>query len=312
MTKKSQVEEAQIVEAQTETQIAQVPAVPFDPLAARSPEERAEILALTGQDSVQRDRVPHLKVNYLDIADIHGNTIKKGNFVFNQSSKTVEIDVVYEDGETITEDRAENLGVDLGRSTSITVLAVRQQYAFYHEDANLKCSSQIFGNGEVPVGNKLGYDCRGGKCPRRQPDLDKKEKCTCSNVVMCLVDIENIPTPALLYVKGSSYMPFQEYLKSAGQFPLPYAPTKIKTKQEKNGSVTYFTVSFDLETQNVFPPEIRERNKQLAKDAISGMEDYKAQQKQKSATKQLVDKSEGQSAKLIAGNSKDDDDICFD
>ena len=147
------VEDAQVVETPAPT----LPAVmdPTDFLALLSDEEKAEILALTGQNAnLQGERVPLLKVNYCDVADKDGNTIKKGNFVYGQSSKTVEVEVTDEDGDVVTEDRMENLGIDLGRSTSITILAYRQQYAYYNEDANKRCSSQVFGVGEVPVDRK--------------------------------------------------------------------------------------------------------------------------------------------------------------
>lgn len=290
---------------------AQVPATQTDLLAFMTDEEKAEMLTLTGQEANLRgEKIPTIKVNYSDTPDVNGNTIKKGNFVYGQSSKTVEVDVVDEDGDAAIEERMEDLGVDLGRIANITVLAYRQQYAFYSEDAKQRCNSQIFGTGETPVGSTLKHECRGGTCPRRKADVDKKEKCTCQYVVLCMVNVDGEEKPAMMYVKGSSFMPFSDYLKSAGQFPLPYASTKMKTKQEKQGSVTYFTVTFELDTANPYAPEIRERNKGLAKDAISGLETFKAQQSQKKASRQIVDKSAGAGAVDVTQVS--DDEIIFE
>lgn len=280
-----------------------------DLLAGLSDEERAELLALTGQNAnLSGSKVPILKVNYCDVADVDGNTIKKGNFVYNQSSKTAEVEVVDEsDGEVTKEERMLDLGTDLGKSIAVTVLGYRQQYSYYNADAKLRCNSQIFGQGEVPVGSNHKLECRSGKCPRRKDGLDKKEKCICQFVVPLLVEVAGEKQPALMYVKGSNYFPFNDYLKAAGPIPLFWAPTKMKTKVEKDGSVTYYVTSFELDTANPYPQLERDIYKGQVKGAIAQIEEHKKAQAQKQGNRQLVDRSEGPQDSLIL----DDEEIVF-
>lgn len=289
-----------------------------DLLAYLSDEEKAEMLALTGQTDGQRaDKITHLKISYADTPDEKGNTIPKGNFVYGQSSKTVEIEVTDEDGDTSTEVRMVDLGIDLGKSPKITILTSKQQYSYYNDDAKLRCNSQVFGAGETPVGSTLKHECRSGDCPRRKEGVDKKEKCTCQHVVVCLVDVEGEKKPALLYVKGASYMPFNEYLKAANTanngkpFPLFMAPTKLKNSQEKQGSVTYFVTAFNLLTTEAYDQATCLENFKQAKAANAQIAEYKAQAEQKSAAKQIVDRSAGKGA-IDVSKIPDDDDIAFD
>lgn len=290
-----------------------------DLLAFLSDEEKAEMLALTGQaDSMRADRIPLIKVNYSDLAEESGRTIPKGNFVYNQSSKTVEVEVTDEDGDTSTEVRAIDLGVDLGKAPKITVLLSKQQYAYYHNDAKLRCNSQVFGAGETPAGSTLKHECRSGDCPRRKEGVDKKEKCSCQHVVICLVDVDGEQKPAMMYVKGKSFMPFSDYIKAAnianngGPFPLFMAPTKLKNTQEKEGSVTYYVTGFTLLTAEKYSDEICRANYTQVKAASDQINSYKAQSEQKTAAKQLVDKSAGAGAKNITNLTAGDDDIAFD
>lgn len=279
-----------------------------DLMASLSPEERAELLALTGQDAAGGGtKLPTIKVNYCDVPDVNGNEIKKGNFVFDQSSKTVEMEVTDEDGDITTEDRMEDLGVDLGKSITVTALLYRQQYNYYNDDAKQRCSSQIFLRPEVPVGNTLKFECQGGKCPRRKDGLDKKEKCACQNLLYVLVDVNGEKKAAVMYVKGSSFFPFNDYIKAAGPIPLFFAPTKLKNKMEKQGTVTYFVTSFELDTANPYPALERKEYQTQAEAAKAMVEDFKKQQFQKTAQKQLVDKSAGEDAVPFM----EDDDITF-
>lgn len=305
-------------EAKT-TAVATTTDVPTDLLAFLSDEEKAEMLALTGQtDNSRADRIPVLRINYTDTPEESGRTIPKGNFVYNQSSKTVDVEVTDEDGDTSTEPRMIDLGVDLGKTPKITILVSKQQYSYYNDDAKLRCNSQVFGGGETPVGTTLKHECRSGDCPRRKEGVDKKEKCTCQHVVVCLVDVDGEQKPALMYVKGASFMPFSDYLKAANTaasgkpFPLFLAPTKLKNSQEKQGSVTYFVTSFNLLVNEPYAPEVAKANYEQAKAANAQMNDYKAQAEQKNAVKQLVGKSAGSGAKNITNLTAGDDDISFD
>lgn len=278
-----------------------------DLLASMSPEERAEILALTGQNAnTGNERIPVLKVNYCDTPDTTGREIKKGNFVYGQSSKTVEIEVE-EDGEKTKEDRMEDLGTDLGKSIQVTVLAYRQQYNYYNDDAKQRCASQVFGQGETPVGNNLKHECRSGKCPRRKEGIDKAQKCGCQFIVYSIVTVDGEKKPAISYVKGNNYFPFNDYLKQAGPVPLFFAPTKMKTKIEKQGSVTYYPMSLELDIQNAYSPLERGEYKEQVKGAIGQIEQHKAAQAQKHAAKQIAAPDEGKDAVPFDV----DDDIVF-
>ncbi|BCS54089.1 hypothetical protein [Geobacter sp. SVR] len=279
-----------------------------DLFAGFSDEEKAELLALTGQNAnLKGEKVPVIKVNYCDLEDRDGNSIKKGNFVYNQNSKEVSAEG---DG-TI---RVEYIGIDLGKAPKITVLAYRQQYAYYSDDPKQRCSSQIFGQGEIPVGSTLKYECRSGKCPRRAEGIDKKEKCACQYVVMCQVRIGDEIKPAMMYVKGKSFISFGDYLKGVGSFPLFFAPTRLTNKMEKQGSVTYYVSSFELLKESPFPQLEARENMKTAKDAVKALDDFKKSQMQKTAVAQIVDKSAGSGAKPVSMDVlfREDDDIVFD
>ena len=276
-------------------------------LADLSAEELAELKALTGQDAVSASRIPVLKVNYCDTLDTEGREIKKGNFVYDQSSKTVEVDVKDEDGEVSKEDRMENLGTDLGKSVRVTVLAQRQQYNYYNDNQKLRCSSQVFGKGETPVGSNLKHECRSGKCPRRGDDVKKEDKCSCQYIAYVLVKIGEELKPAMMYIKGNNFFPFTDYLKAAGPVPLFFAPTRMKTKAEKQGSVTYYPIEFTLELANAYPAIEREQYKEQAKGAIAQLEDTKKSNFQKQATKQIAAPGEGSNARDVSTIPEDDE-----
>lgn len=275
-----------------------------DLYAAFSPEELAEMLANTGQaGDIRTDKVPVLKTNYSDLEDKDGNSIKKGHFVYNQNSKE------FEDGDDI---KAEYIGVDLGKSPLVTILAYRQQYAYYSDDPKQRCSSQIFGTGEKPVGNNLKYECRAKTCPRRADGVDRKEKCVCQYVVMGLVKIDEETKPFMMYVKGKSFMPFNDFIKASGNTPLFFAPTRLSNKMEKQGAVTYFVSSFELLTDSMYPAIEARSYMSAAKSAIGTLEEFKKSQFQKAAAAQIVDKSAGSKAVTYQQDISDDDDIVFD
>lgn len=282
-------------------------------LASMTPEEREEILALTGQNANSgMDKIPVLKINYCDTLDIDGKEIKKGNFVYDQSSATTEIEVTDEDGDVTKEERMEDLGTDLGKTIKATVLAYRQQYNYYNNDDNkLNCRSQVFGMGETPTGNNLKRECRGGTCPRRKEGIDKKEKCTCQFIIYLLLKIGEETVPAMMYVKGASYFPFNDYLKAAGPVPLYFAPTKMKTTVEKQGAVTYYPLVITLDIPNAYTAIERDGYKEQMRGAVAQMDEHKKVAAQKSASKQIVDKSEGPKAEDAINNPIDDDNIVF-
>lgn len=293
------------------TKATEAAATSDDLYAGYTEEEKAELLALTGQNAnLKGEKTPILKVNYCDLEDVNGNSVKKGNFVFNQNSKEAS------DGDDI---KVENIGVDLGKATEITILAYRQQYAFYSDDASQRCSSQIFGNGETPVGNTLKYECRAKTCPRRAEGIDKKDRCVCQYVVMAKVKIGDEYKPAMMYVKGKSFIQFSEYLKKAGAFPLFFAPTRLTNKMEKQGSVTYFVTNFELLTDSPFAQIEQRENVAAVKNAVKTLEDSKKANQVKqigatsgtAATATVVDKATKIKAQIADVEDYNDDDIEF-
>lgn len=307
VTKETTAEETKAVATQSNAELI------AELLASMTPEEREEIAALTGQNANSSgDRIPVLKINYCDTPDTEGKEIKKGNFVYDQSSATVEVEVTDEDGDVTKEERMENLGTDLGKSIQVTALAYRQQYNYYNNDDNkLNCRSQVFGAGEVPVGSNLKHECRGGKCPRRKEGIDKKDKCSCQFIVYVLVKVGEETKPAMMYIKGASYFPFNDYLKAAGPIPLYFAPTKMKTSVEKQGAVTYYPLTLTLDIPNAYPAIERDAYKEQMKGAVAQMDEHKKMAVQKSASKQIVDKSEGPQTATTPFDIEDDTEIVF-
>lgn len=255
-----------------EAQVTNVPATVDDLYAGFSQEELQELLGVSGQATTfSMDKTPILKVNYSDLEDKEGRSIKKGNFVLNQNSKEIR----KEDGDIYVED----VGIDLGKSPKITILTFGTKYSFYSDDAKQRCSSQlIMDRGEKPIGNTLGHVCNGGTCPRRKEDVEKKEKCSCQYVVFCEVEVDGTKHKALMYLKGLSYMPFSEYLKDAGTLPLFFFPTELTTKMDKQGSVTYYTIFPKLLKDQPFNQIERKENFDLAKQTKHAAETFKQQQ----------------------------------
>lgn len=269
----------------------------LDLYAGFTDEEKAELLGVSGQaNSLRGDKIPNLKVNYCDVPDREGRTIKKGNYVLGQNTSEIEVEVEGEDGPE-TELRIEDVGIDLGKAPRITVLFSGQQYSFYHDDPKKRCSSQlILDNSEVPIGNNLKKECRSktDPCPRRAEGVDAKEKCSCQHVVFNEVkDSEGNTHKSVMYLKGKSYMPFSDYLKAAGINPVYFFPTKLTNKMEKQGSVNYWVTTPELLVNEPYPELERKANFQTAKEAKQGALDFKAQQEMKSRQKQLGGRGAG-------------------
>lgn len=288
-----------------------------DLYAGFSAEERAELLGVTGQiNSLRGDKVPNLKVNYCDTPDKEGNTIKKGNFVLGQNSSEteVEVEVTDEDGtRTETEPRVEYIGIDLGKSPKITVLTYGQQYSSYTDDPKQRCQSPlILDSFEVPVGHLMKKECRSksDQCPRRADGA--KPKCSCQWVVFCVAtDTEGKAHNCVMYVKGLSFMPFSDYLKSAGTNPVCFFPTRLTNKMEKQGQVPYWITTPELLLTQPYPELERRANFNLAKEAKLGAQEFKEQQAAKSRQKSLGSRGGGGERQI---GKKNDDvvDVEFD
>lgn len=290
--------------------------------AAFSEDERAELLSVTGQDGMSTgEKTPTLKINYCDLADKNGKTIKKGNWVMFQdtSESTSEVVTINSDGEEETEEQVivEDIGIDLGKAPKITVFLAGFKYNYYPKDKDKKkfCSSQLVFDqfNETAVGSRLGFECRKkGACPLRAETCDPKDKCGCQWVVFCEVTLPESgeKVKAVLYLKGKSYFPFGDYLKEAGTTPLFFAPTKLTTSMERNEAVTYWIVKPVLLKDQLYPAlEVKEYfNVAAATKAAAEAQKakYALEQKKKNTTP-IANKSEGSGAKQISHAVADDD-----
>lgn len=288
-----------------------VPAVPDEDLfAGMTPEEIAEILGSTGQASnLNGEKVATLKVNLFGKKDANGNKVDVGNFVINQEI-TIKDDVK----------TCNNIGIDLGPTPKITVLAYRQQYSFYCEkDIKRNCNSQLFLFGqEEPVGNKYGYVCTAKDCPHRQVPSEDKEHCGCQYKVYVLVEVGEEKIPAVFYFKGVNFMQFSDYLKKLGKYPCCFFSATLSGEEKSKGSVDYYLFTLEPDLANPYPQEERLAYAKMAKEVSESIEQYKATQKTKAKKAlppgmSLAKDSEGKNAKQLTGGDAagDLDDIQF-
>lgn len=243
-----------------------------------SPEEIEEILGLTGQNTVYNiDKTPVLKINKFGIDDVNGKSVKMGNFVLGQVAKE-------ENGEV---KEIEEIGEDYGPSPEITIIKFGEQFTYFPKNKDKKqiCNSQIVVEpGEKAIGNKLGHECKDGTCPRRNKDLDKEDRCVCSVIAFCEVtNAAGEKKKALMYFKGTSFMPFQDYLKDAGKFPLFFAPTKLNTERKINGNNVYWIVKPELLKDKAYAPDQRMINFNVAKEINANVREFEAQRKLRNA-----------------------------
>lgn len=249
-----------------------------------SEEELAILMKLTGQEQQGGGgtRTPVIKVNYKERADVNGKKVAKGNFVIGQKSGLVE-------GKKVLQE----VGTDLGDTLKAIILKVGTQYSYWNENKALCCSSQIITEkGETPVGYNLKNVCSDGSCPRRKEGVDKKDRCPSQYVVYFrmpegtkLPDGTDCPV-AMMYVKGTSYKPFQTYLdEELKGIPTIAVVTEISTTEEEQGSTIYFVESFKKGA--VVPKEVFKQNFELVSGVDKQLLEYKDQQKQKL----LADKS---------------------
>lgn len=242
-----------------------------------SPEERAVIEQVTGQSEMKNgNKTPVLKVNYQERKDINGKRIAKGNFVIGQRSAV-------RDGKEILEEA----GTDLGDSLEINILKAGSQYSYWSKDPKQRCSSQIIlERSEKPIGYNLKKVCNDKSCPRRQDGIDRNDKCINQYVVFVrlpkgteLPDGTDCPV-AMMYVKGTNYMPFQDYTKglTAAKVPSFAVKTVVSTEEEYSGSTLFFVLQFKrgaADTEN-----FRE-NFEIASGVSKDLIAYKEQQNAK-------------------------------
>lgn len=257
----------------------------IDLFEGMSPEEIAELLALTGQASnLSFDKTPTLKVNKYPIKDQQGNKVEMGNFVLGQRTKQ-------EGKNTIVED----IGIDCGPNPEITVLKYGSKFSYVPEsrDKKLMCQSNIgLDLGDKIVGDNLGYDCTSVKCPRRGKEVEKGEKCSAQFVVFVEVKVGDETHKAIMYFKGTSYIPFKTYVDGAGKFPIFWFPTRLETEQQINGTNVYWIVTPVLQKNRPFPLESRKALGLLVRDIDSGIREFEGKRKLLAASR----KSEEQKA----------------
>lgn len=247
-----------------------------DLFAGMSPEMIAEILAATGQAAnFAFDKTPVLKINKYPIKDQKGNTVPMGNFVLGQVTKQ-------EGKNTIVE----FIGEDAGANPEITVLKVGSKFSYFPDPLKVKdakkhiCQSQlVLDPGEKAVGDNLGFECMGGKCPRRGKDVSKDDKCSCQYVVFVEVKIGDETRQALMYFKGTSFLPFKAYLDSAGKFPMCFFPTLLTTEQQVNGTNVYWIITPVLQKDRPYPLPERMASLDMVKQIDSNVRGFESQRK---------------------------------
>lgn len=230
-------------------------------------EEVAMMLKMTGQsNNSSYERAPTLKINLSSKRDKEGKNVEVGNFVIGQSIKLV-------DGAKVVE----SIGKDYGPNPEVTILKVAQQYNYYSPSKEARCSSQLLTEmKEVPVGYNLKHECNSGKCPRRQKDIPKDDKCTCQYVVY--LEMAEDKERCIIYLKGASFMPFKAYLDSVGSDPMFFFPTIFKTKEKSQGSVDYYEIWPEIDKSRPYPLEVRKENMQKLSGVSKEILAFKASQ----------------------------------
>lgn len=242
-----------------------------------SPEERANLASLTGQNSSGGGtKTPVVKINYQEIADVNGVEIPKGNFVLGQKSDVI-------DGKEVLT----SAGTDLGKELNCVVLKTGTQYSFWSGNAKLRCSSQIIcERGEVPMGYNLKNVCNDKSCPRRKDDCAKDERCISQYIAYLrlpagtkLPDGTDCPI-AMMYIKGTSYMPFKEYMEAGLKgIPSIAVTTKFSVAKDKKGSTVFFVLG--AEKGSPVPTEVFKENFQLVSGINKQLVEYKAENQKK-------------------------------
>lgn len=246
-----------------------------------SPEQLLELRKASGQaTNASFDRTPTLKINKYN-KDVKGNVVPQGHFVYNQVTKT-------EGRNTVVEE----IGIDCGETPEVTVLKFGHKFCYFPDPLKIKdskkhiCQSQlVLDPGEKAVGDNLGYECMGGKCPRRQKDTDKDNKCSCQYQVFVQIKLGEEIKPAIMYFKGTSFLPFKGYLDSAGKFPLQWFPTKLETTEQINGSNTYWIVTPVLQKEHPYPKQERDMLDLTVRAVDESVRGFESQRKLLSATR---------------------------
>lgn len=246
-------------------------------LALLSPEEQENLMRLTGQNQGGGGtKTPVVKINYKERADITGVKIPKGNFVLGQASATV-------DGKKVLS----TAGTDLGTELNAVILKVGTQFSFWNDDIKKRCSSQVIcERGEKPIGFNLKNVCNDGSCPRRKEGIEKGDRCTNQYIVYLrlpagtkLPDGTDCPV-AMMYIKGTSYKPFQDYITvELKGIPSIALVTKFSTTEEEQGSTIFYVLN--IEKGAPVPAAVFKENFQLVGGVDKQLMEYKSEQLKK-------------------------------
>lgn len=206
--------------------------------ASMTPDQLAALNAIAGAAKSGGDGIPKLHRNAQERKDANGKRIVKGNWVIGQK--------VTKQGEKNTLDEA---GTDLGENIDIEIVLIAQQYSFFSNAPNERCSSPIFFDREgakTATGFKLGHVCSSGKCPRRNKELKKEDRCSVQWIVYVklpagskLPDGTDCPV-AKVFIGGDNYMPFKEYLETLSGMPASAFITRVTGEEKVHGAVLYF------------------------------------------------------------------------
>lgn len=147
--------------------------------------------------------------------------------------------------------------IDPGKhARGMIILVVRRQFSYMNMNPDVKnCWSQMYN--EYPDSNMFGAT-RGVKCNKcelRDKNRDSKDKCKCQIVVYNIAVLDDgTKVPCVAYISGSSFMPFQDYLKTAshvlvnGRFvdiaPFSFVTLLGAAGPRRNGAVTYYEGAF--------------------------------------------------------------------
>lgn len=274
--------------------------------ALLTPEELEQLMKLTWQDNGGGGiKTPILKINYKERADKNGKKIAKGNFVLGQASGVV-------DGKKVLVEA----GVDLGNKLNVVILKTGSQYSYWCEDVKSRCSSQIITErGEIPRGFNLKNVCSDGSCPRRKAGVEKGDRCINQMIAYVrlpagtkLPDGTDCPI-AMLYVKGMSYKPLQDYINSDLKgIPTIAVTTELSTSEEEQGATVFYVLQ--LKKGATVPTEVFKQNYELVAGVNSQLLDYKKEQAKKlieSKSGEVISKDEVVDAKLVNAPNPDSD-----
>lgn len=209
-------------------------------IATTSADEMAELSQMareTNKGMSQGSNLAVMKINYDETA----NVVERGEWVVGQK-KDKETKEITEEGKKVI---------------GFIPLAVRDRYSmFVNKKKELNCTSMLFDRNtsdmDAVVGNTHGYPCGPG-CPYRAIGADPR--CGAQKVAMGIAICEDgTKVECVAYIKGSSYMPFVDYLAAAtvhrsgaGSMDVPAYSfvCMLGSVRKKNDGTVYFVGTFE-------------------------------------------------------------------